>query len=427
VSKISVIGAGYVGLTTAACLSSLGHDVCISESDNSKVELIKRGKSPIYEPGLENLISLGLAENRLRIVSNNLAAVKDSDFIFICLPTPQSGDGSANMSIVESFIKSAKDGIPKNCILVTKSTMPVGSTMKLSGLLKRDDVHMVSNPEFLREGTAVYDTLNPERVVIGAANREAAEKVAKIYSSLKSEVIITDSHSAEIVKYAANAFLATKVSFINSISTLCELYDGDINKVKQALGADSRIGSKFLQPGPGWGGSCFPKDTAALVRISDDVGFSFEILKATIESNKNHQRRIIKQILEMIPNGTDGTVGVLGLTFKAGTDDVRDSPSIEIIEQLLSQGVKVNAYDPVVDAANLSFVNGSVGRAGSAIDAARGSDAIVVLSEWSEFADLDPVEMAPPMRNLNVFDVRGIIDSDKWLRCGFTVKVIGKK
>ena len=426
-SKISVIGAGYVGLTTAACLSSLGHDVCISEIDDSKVELIKRGKSPIYEPGLEELISVGLEENRLRIVSDNLAAVIESEFIFICLPTPQSGDGSANMLIVESFINSVKDAIPKNCILVTKSTMPVGSALKLSGLLNRDDVHMVSNPEFLREGTAVYDTLNPERVVVGAANREAAEKVAKIYGSLKSEVIITDSHSAEIIKYAANAFLATKVSFINSISTLCELYDGDIYKVKQALGADSRIGSKFLQPGPGWGGSCFPKDTAALVRISDDVGFSFEILKATIESNKSHQRRITKQILEMISNSTDATVAVLGLTFKAGTDDVRDSPAIEIIEQLLSQGVKVNAYDPVVDVANLSFVNGSVGRRRSAVDAARDSDAIIVLSEWSEFADLDPVAMAPLMRNLIIFDVRGIIDSDKWLRCGFTVKMIGKK
>lgn len=426
-AKVSVIGAGYVGLTTAACLSSLGHDVCISESNNFKVELIKKGKSPIYEPGLEELISVGLAENRLKIISDNLAAVKESEFIFICLPTPQSGDGSADISIVESFISSAKAAIPKNCILVTKSTMPVGSALKLSRLLKRDDVHMVSNPEFLREGSAVYDTLNPERVVVGAANREAAEKVAKLYGSLKSEVIITDSHSAEIVKYAANAFLATKVSFINSIATLCELYDGDINKVKHALGADSRIGSKFLQPGPGWGGSCFPKDTAALVRISDDVGFNFEILKATIESNKSHQRRVTKQILEMIPNSTDATVAVLGLAFKAGTDDVRDSPAIEIIEQLLSRGVKVNTYDPVVNAANLNFVNGSVGSTKSAVDATRDSDAIVVLSEWPEFADLDPAAMAPSMRNLNIFDVRGIIDSDKWLSCGFTVKAIGKK
>ena len=197
--------------------------------------------------------------------------------------------------------------------------------------------------------------------------------------------------------------------------------------MKQALGADSRIGRKFLQPGPGWGGSCFPKDTAALVRISDDVGFNFEILKATIESNKSHQRRITKQILGMIPNRTDITVAVLGLAFKAGTNDVRDSPAVEIIEQLISQGVKVNAYDPVVDAASLRFVNGPVGRAGSAVDAARNASAVVVLSEWPEFADLDPAVMAVPMRDLNIFDVRGIIDRDNWLRNGFTVKVIGKK
>ena len=426
-SKISVIGAGYVGLTTAACLASLGHDVCISEIDISKVDLIRRGKSPIYEPGLEELISVGLAEHRLKIVSDNFEAISDSEFIFVCLPTPQGAGGEADISVVEAFIKSAQSTIPHNCILVIKSTVPVGSALKFSDCLKRDDINLVSNPEFLREGTAVYDTLNPERVIVGSTNKEAAEKVAQIYISLNSEIVVTDSQSAEISKYAANAFLATKVSFMNSIATLCELYDGDIDKVKQALGTDSRIGSKFLQPGPGWGGSCFPKDTAALVRISNDVGFNFEILKATIESNRSHQQRVTKQILGMIPNKGDRTVAILGLTFKAGTNDVRDSPSIEIIEQLLSQGVIVNAYDPVVDVASIRFMNGTVGRSGSAVDAVRNSDAIVVLSEWPEFADLDPAVMAEPMRTLNIFDVRGIIDSDKWLRRGFTVKVIGKK
>jgi UDPglucose 6-dehydrogenase len=427
VSKISVIGAGYVGLATAACLASLGHDVCISEIDQSKVELIRQGKSPIFEPGLEKLISVGLAEHRLRVVSDNLEAISDSEFIFICLPTPQGADGEANISIVETFISSVRKKIPSDCILVLKSTLPVGSALKFSDCLKTDGIHLVSNPEFLSEGTAVYDTLNPERVIVGSENKDAAEKVARIYGSLNSEMVVTDPQSAEIIKYAANAFLATKVSFINSISTLCEIYDGDIDKVKQALGADSRIGSKFLQPGPGWGGSCFPKDTAALVRISDDVGFNFEILKATIESNRSHQQRITKQILGLIPNSPDKTVAVLGLAFKAGTNDVRDSPSIEIIEQLLSHGVTVNAYDPVVDVASLSFVGGTVGGSGSAVDAARNSDAVVILSEWPEFADLDPAVMAAPMRTLNIFDVRGIIDRDKWLRHGFKVKVIGKK
>jgi len=421
------VGTGYVGLSCGACLSTLGHNVVCVDIDQDKIDSLNAGVIPIFEVDLESIVKRGLDSKRISFTTEVGRALESAEFVFLCLPTPQADDGSADLSYLMSAVKEISPLVQAGSIVITKSTVPIGTFAEIEEVLNRPDVFLASNPEFVREGSAVFDFLNPDRIVIGSNTLEVSKRIASIYQGLNASLVMTDPASAETIKHASNSFLALKLSYINAISIICELYGADVLDVSKGIGLDNRIGSGFLQPGPGWGGSCFPKDTAALVRISDDVGFNFEILKATIESNESHQRRITKQILGMIQNAKVATVTVLGLTFKAGTNDVRDSPAVEIIEQLLSQGVKVNAYDPVVDVANLRFINGSVGRSGSAVDAARNSDAIVILSEWLEFADLDPAAMAAPMRNLNIFDVRGIIDSDKWLRNGFTVKVIGKK
>jgi UDPglucose 6-dehydrogenase len=427
VSKIAVIGAGYVGLTTAACFASMGHDVSLAEIDEKKVDLINSGMSPIFEKGLSELIFEGVKKGRLRAMSDNTAAVSDRDFVFICLPTPQGSDGSVDTSIVYSVIRELKECLNSGSVLVSKSTMPIGSVREIAKKIAREDIPVVSNPEFLREGSAVEDTLNCERVVIGATKAQDAEKVAQLYSSTGAEIVITDPQSAELIKYAANAFLATKVSFINSIAALCEHYEGDIGKVTHAMGLDSRIGNKFLKPGPGWGGSCFPKDTAALVHMADFAGFDFHLLKATIDSNKNHQFRIAQQVMGLLPDGLDRVVTVLGLTFKAGTNDVRDSPAIEIIKYLLLNGIKVKAYDPIAEHQPLAFGENGFERSESVLDATESSDLIVILSEWPEFGSLKPSMVFDSMRCRKIFDTRRVIAEREWIEAGFDVKIIGKK
>jgi UDPglucose 6-dehydrogenase len=427
VSRIAVVGAGYVGLTTAACFASMGHDVSLAEVDTAKVDLINRGISPIFEKGLSELILEGVEKGRLRALPDNIAAISERDFVFICLPTPQGSDGSVNTSTVYSVIREIKDCLNTGSVLVSKSTMPIGSVKKIIEVINRVDVSVVSNPEFLREGSAVDDTLNCDRVVIGAINVQDAKKVAQLYSSIGAEIVITDPQSAELIKYAANAFLATKVSFVNGIAALCEYYDGDIGKVTHALGTDSRIGHKFLKPGPGWGGSCFPKDTAALVHMADMAGFDFQLLKATIESNRNHQYRIVQQILELLPNGIDRVVAVLGLTFKAGTNDVRDSPAIEVIKHLILHGVKIKAYDPAAEFHAFQFDANKFERVETVLDATKSADLIVVLSEWPEFGLMEPSTFVNSMRCHRIFDTRRVILEKDWIEAGFDVKILGKK
>ena len=422
-----MVGAGYVGLTTAACFASMGHDVSLAEIDERKVDLINSGISPIFEKGLSELILDSVKKRRLRAMSDNIAAIIDRDFVFICLPTPQGSDGSVDTSMVYSVVRELKDRLNSGSVLVSKSTMPIGSVKKIAEIVQRSDISIVSNPEFLREGSAVEDTLNCERVVIGATNVRDAEKVAQLYSSIGAEIVITDPQSAELIKYAANAFLATKVSFINSIAVLCEYYESDIGKVAHAMGTDSRIGNKFLKPGPGWGGSCFPKDTAALVYMADVAGFDFQLLKATIDSNKKHQFRIAQQIIELLHDGMDRIVTVFGLTFKAGTNDVRDSPAIEVIKHLLLDGIKIKAYDPIAEHQQFTFDENKFERSETVLDATKSSDLIVVLSEWPEFSSLKPSMIADSMRRHKIFDTRRVIAEKEWIEAGFDVKIIGKK
>ena len=422
---IAIIGAGYVGLTTAACFAKMGHHVVLSEIDRAKAELVRAGISPIFEDGLSDLISEVISSGHLSVIEDNVEAASNSDLIFICLPTPQDIDGSANTDIVFDVIDSISSALTSRSILITKSTMPIGSVKKIQNLVRDTGANVAANPEFLREGTAVQDTLHPERVVIGCNDRKSADQIAELYASLNSQVFITDPQSAELIKYASNAFLATKVTFINSVARLCDAVGADVASVSLALGSDSRIGSKFLTPGPGWGGSCFPKDTSALLHLSTEHGNPFKLLNAVISENREHQLEISQQIATLLDENNGKSVAVLGLTFKAGTDDLRDSPALFIVQQLLNSGFKVNAYDPTVLAKSNPSLN-SINICSSVKEAARISDLLVVLTEWPEFSELDPSELTDLMVSRHIFDTRGIVNKEKWTNSGFTVKVLGR-
>ena len=422
---IAVIGAGYVGLTTAACFAKMGHHVVLSEIDHAKAELVRAGISPIFEDGLSELLSNVVASGHLSVTEDNVEAASNSDLVFICLPTPQDVDGSANTNVVFDVIGSISSALTSRSILITKSTMPIGSVRMIQDLVKNTGAIVAANPEFLREGTAVQDTLHPERVVIGCDDRNAADRIAELYISLNSQVFITDPQSAELIKYASNAFLATKVTFINSVARLCDAVGADVASVSQALGSDSRIGSRFLKPGPGWGGSCFPKDTSALLHLSTANGHSFNLLDSVISGNLEHQLEIVQQIVNLIAKDGGKRIAVLGLTFKAGTDDLRDSPALFITQQLLNSGFIINAYDPTVTTKSNTSLN-SINVCSSVKEAAQASDLLVVLTEWPEFSELDPSELTDVMVNRQIFDTRGIISKEKWTNSGFTVKILGR-
>lgn len=422
---VAVIGAGYVGLSTAACFAKMGHNVVLSEIDSTKTELIRAGISPIFEAGLSELLFEVTSSGHLSVTENNVEAVSSSDLVFICLPTPQHIDGSANTDVVFDVIDSISVVLTSKSILITKSTMPIGSVKKIQNLVRKTGAIVAANPEFLREGTAIQDTLHPERVIIGCDDRDSADRIAKLYASVDSQIFITDPQSAELIKYASNAFLATKVTFINSVARLCDAVGADIATVSQALGSDSRIGNKFLKPGPGWGGSCFPKDTSALLRQSTDNGQSFKLLDAVISGNLEHQLDIVQQIVNLLADNGGNRIAVLGLTFKAGTDDLRDSPALFIVQQLLNLGFVINAYDPTVSVESNPTLN-SIHICSSVKDAARRSDLLVVLTEWPEFSELDPSELADVMVNRRIFDTRGIINKEIWANSGFLAKILGR-
>jgi UDPglucose 6-dehydrogenase len=403
----------------------MGHHVVLSEIDRTKAELVRAGISPIFEVGLSELLSEVISSGHLSVTEDNVEAASNSDLIFICLPTPQDVDGSSNTDVVFDVISSISLVLTSRSILITKSTMPIGSVKKIQNLVRETGATVAANPEFLREGTAVQDTLHPERVVIGCDDRNSADRIAKLYESLNAQVFITDPQSAELIKYASNAFLATKVTFINSVARLCDAVGADIASVSQALGSDSRIGSKFLTPGPGWGGSCFPKDTSALLHLSAENGHSFTLLDAVISENLVHQLEIVRQIAALLAENGGKSVAVLGLTFKAGTDDLRDSPAIFIVQQLLNSGFAINAYDPTVTAKSNTSLN-PINVCSSVKEAAQTSDLLVVLTEWPEFSELDPSELTDVMVNRLIFDTRGIISKEKWTNSGFSVKILGR-
>ena len=424
--RIAVIGTGYVGLTTGACLAHLGHTVVCADIDADKIGKLRDGIIPIVELGLAELVSEGMVSGRLSFVVGSVEAAKNCDIAFLCVPTPQGEDGSADLSYVQRAAEEISAVLPFEAIVVNKSTVPVGSTKVVEKALKRPDVKVVSNPEFLREGSAVQDFLKPDRVVVGSDDQAAAMKVASLYDGLSTRVIITDPASAETIKYAANAFLATKLSFINAIAAICEGVGADINDVVVGIGSDKRIGENFLRPGPGWGGSCFPKDSRALIKIAEDADYSFDLLKGVITVNDQQLDRVADKIRLAAGGNLSGKiVAVWGLTFKAGTDDLRDSPAIAIIERLMKLGARVQAYDPTVNVIRPGIPSDLV-IAASCGEATAQADVLAVLTEWDEFKWVSASETSTHMTGKQIIDARNLLDRKDWERAGFTYQGIGR-
>ena len=420
-ARVAVVGAGYVGLTTGACLATMGHRVVCADIDEDRVTRLRSGQVPFHEPGLPQMVRQGLDSGRLSFVVDSTAAVAGADLVFLCLPTPSRPDGSADISRLLAAAAEIGPHLSPGAVVVTKSTAPVGSSQTLFEALGRPDAAVVSNPEFLREGTAIDDFMKPDRVIIGATDEASAAKVAALYEPLPVPVLVTEPNSAELIKYATNAFLATKLSFVNAVATLCETVGADIAAVLEGMGADPRVGLNFMQPGPGWGGSCLPKDSRALVALAASAGYDFSLLRGAIAQNDDQIDRVVAKVADRV--ALDGArIGLLGLAFKAGTDDTRDSPALEIARRLVAAGAKVKAYDPVVTAVDMAGVTVEF----DPYDACRGAGAFVVATEWPELADLDPARAAEVMAELHVIDARGILDGAAWRSCGFTYQVTGR-
>ncbi|MGE0794787.1 MAG: UDP-glucose/GDP-mannose dehydrogenase family protein [Acidimicrobiia bacterium] len=422
---VAIVGTGYVGLTTGAYLAHLGHEVVCADVVPEKVALLSKGQVPILEAGLDELVTEGLASGRLSFVLGAANAVPGAAFVFLCVPTPQGEDGSADLSYLRDAAIEIGPHLDPEAIVINKSTVPVGSTRVVEEAMGRDDVFVVSNPEFLREGSAVHDCLNPDRIVIGADDPAAAMRVAELFESLKAPLVITDPASAETIKYASNAFLATKVSFVNALANVCEAVGADVREVVLGMGYDKRIGFEFLRPGPGWGGSCFPKDTRAMVHIAEDHGYDFDLLRGVIAVNDQQYLRMVAKIERALGGSADGkVVAVWGLTFKARTDDLRDSPALEVIHRLADRGATVRAYDPGAkpDAAALKGVEVHHDPYGPC----EGADVLVVLTEWDEFRWLDFAKIAGLMKHPSIVDTRNLLEPAAVRRRGFTYDGLGR-
>ena len=431
--NISIIGTGYVGLVQGACFADTGNDVMCMDIDERRISALNKGTVPIYEPGLEELVRHNMHEGRLRFTTSLKTAVDESEIIFLCLPTPQQEDGSADLrhilTVSEEIAKLAAS--PK--ILVSKSTVPVGTSAKIDQLVKKhskQQLDVVSNPEFLKEGSAVDDTLKPDRVVIGSRNTHAISVLTELYAPFLrtgAPILVMDERSAEMVKYAANAFLATKISFINEIANLCEAVGADVDQVRKGIGADPRIGTSFLFPGVGYGGSCLPKDVKALVNTARESGYDFKVLKAVDMVNETQKTLIVKKVKKYFAGNVQGkTIAVWGLSFKPRTDDIREAPSLEIIRALVGDGALIRAHDPVAIPAVRAVIQSGVEFYDNNYDALKGADALIVVTEWNEFRRPDFEKMKKLMKQPVIFDGRNIYDPKTMNERGFIYIGIGR-
>ncbi|MFJ7214783.1 UDP-glucose dehydrogenase family protein [Amycolatopsis sp. NPDC098790] len=423
---IGIVGAGYVGLTSAACFARLGHRVTCVDADVSKVDALGRGEVGIAEPGLAELVGQGLGDGTLTFTDAQ-AELYGADLVFLCLPTPPAEDGRPDLGVLEHVLPQLGRLLRPGCVVVTKSTVPVGTAARLPGLLGRDDLPVVANPEFLREGHAVEDFLHPDRVVVGTdpAGSPAASRVARLYEPTGAPVVATDSASAELAKYASNAFLAVKLSYVNVLAELCERFGADVREVARTMGLDARIGPEFLAPGPGWGGSCLPKDTSALLHAAESAGVEFGILRDAVRVNARQRARVVRAVRQAVTGSTAGSlagtrIGLLGLAFKAGTGDLRDSPALAVAADLARAGAELAAHDPAVGAVpGLDAVQ--------VVDdpylVAKDAAALVVLTEWPEFRDLDWARLAASAAQAIVVDTRNLLDPDAV--AGFTHVGVG--
>ena len=404
--QVAIIGAGYVGLVTGGGLASLGHRVRLGEVDPDRVARLDSGDVPIFEHGLPDLLSSGSEQDLISYHTSNIEAVERADFIFLCLPTPQADDGRADLGLVHAVVDELANEVADDAIFVVKSTVPPGT---VAGLRKRladlgSPARIVSHPEFLREGKAVEDFMKPDRIVVGAYDGEDAEAVADLYASLDANVVRTDPTSAEMIKYASNSYLAARLTFVNTLANVCEAVGADVLDVISGMGMDHRIGPHFLKPGPGYGGSCFPKDTAALIGVAEDAGYDFELLRAVIEADQQQRRRVAEKVRQAAGGGLRGRrVAMWGVAFKAGTDDVRESPALRIAELLKEEGADVVAYDP-------EATTDQVTMAADPIEAARDADVLFIATEWPVFLTIDMTEVAKVMKGYRVVDSRNLLD-----------------
>ena len=427
-SRIAVIGTGYVGLTTGTCLAHLGHEVICADVDAAKIERLQSGHIPIFEQGLEDLVREGIAARRLSFVIGGPSAVPGAEFVFLCVQTPQGTDGAADLTFVEQASAEIGPVLETDSVVITKSTVPVGSTLVVERALARSDVAVVSNPEFLREGQAVHDCLHPERIVIGSDDQAAAIRVAALYEGMQAPLIVTDPATAETIKYACNAFLATKVSFVNAIANLCQAVGADVRDVILGMGYDKRIGFEFLRPGPGWGGSCFPKDSARWSASPRTTATTSGCSRASSPSTTSSSSRSSTECGDWpASTSTESRSAVWGLTFKAGTDDLRDSPAVAVIRRLLARGARVRAYDPTVAGSLPGPLSDlAVEVCADPYAACDGARVLVVLTEWDEFRWLDFAKVAELMAHPAIVDARNLLDPARLRRRGFDYEGMGR-
>jgi len=430
--KVAVVGTGYVGLVVGACLAESGNDVVCVDKDAAKVRMLRRGKSPIYEPGIEDLLRRNKAEGRLTFTTDLPKAVRASQIVFIAVGTPQGEDGSADLQHVMGVAAQIGRAMNGYKVIVDKSTVPVGTAAKVREVVRRETTHpfsVVSNPEFLKQGAAVDDFMKPDRVVIGAEDEKAAELMValhKPFTRTGAPIMVMDCASAELAKYAANAMLATKISFMNEIANVCEAYGADVDRVRQAMGSDRRIGPAFLFPGVGYGGSCFPKDVKAIVRFSADKKYDFRILKAVEQVNESQKRLLLRKMEAHFGSLKGRTIAIWGLAFKPKTDDMREAPAVPIIRTLLEKGAKVQAYDPEAMTVAKSLFPKGVAFVKKNYDALKGADALAVITEWQEFREPDFQRMRKLLKAPVIFDGRNIYQPEQMKELGFVYKSVGR-
>ena len=431
--ELCVVGIGYVGLVTATCFADLGNRVLCVDVDKKKIEGLKKGRIPIFEPGLQEMVLRNHKDKRLVFTTSLAEGLAKADVVFIAVGTPSLPSGEANLEYVKEVARGVGRHAGGDLIVVDKSTVPVGMGDMVESLVNdelekrraRHKVTVVSCPEFLREGSALYDFMNPDRIVIGSRERKPAEKVAELFKSLPGKKMITDLRSAEMIKYASNAFLATKISFINEIANLCERVDADVQRVAEGMGLDKRIGAAFLNAGAGYGGSCFPKDVSALVQIAEKEGYSFQILKSVIAVNEHQKRSMLARIKKLVGTFEGKTFGVLGLAFKGNTDDMRDAVSIDVIRGLLEKGARVQAFDPAAMEHAAKLIPG-IKLCKDAHEAAKGAHCLVVLTEWNEFKELDLAAVKKLLKHPVLVDGRNLYDPEKVKKLGYTYQGVGR-
>ena len=428
---ITIVGSGYVGLVTGACFADLGNNVICVDNNESKIAKLRKGIMPIYEPGLEELVKRNVKEGRISFTGRLKDGVKNSEVIFVCVPTPPKDNGDADMSYVENVAREIALSMSSYKLIVEKSTVPVNTGEWVEHTInvfnkRKIKFDVASNPEFLKEGTAIEDFMNPDRVVVGVKSKKAAGILTELYKPLKAPIVVTDIKSAELIKHASNSFLATKISFINAVANVCDKVGADIVDVARGMGLDKRISKDFLNAGIGFGGSCFPKDLDAFVHIAGKVGYDFGLLKEVQNINRHQKRSVIKKIETLLWNLPKKNVGILGLSFKPGTDDLREAPSVEIIETLKKEGVHVKAYDPVAMDKARVVLGKDIKFCKDAYEVAKDSDCLVVVTEWNEFKELDFKKIKKLMRQPVIIDGRNIYDPKEMKDLGFQYVGIGR-